>query len=197
MLLLGRYSPPFLDWVESAQVSTSKATLPGAFRGTTQWVAWFKLPEPIWLAGWSVLSSPVGILLGWLLITIAVLGMLRADIPNRRFLIGASIGGLVLLTAGHTGALTPPWADGVQNFLDGVGAVAGNTKVGNRHSLLGLWQHIDYVTGFNLDRRLYDVLRCMPTVPGAVGEVAVRRAPPVSTMTKRPCGGMSRARSPW
>jgi cellulose synthase/poly-beta-1,6-N-acetylglucosamine synthase-like glycosyltransferase/peptidoglycan/xylan/chitin deacetylase (PgdA/CDA1 family) len=50
-----------------------------------------------------------------------------------------------------------------------VGAVAGNTKVGNRRSLLGLWQHIDYVTGFNLDRRLYDVLDCMPTVPGAVG----------------------------
>jgi cellulose synthase/poly-beta-1,6-N-acetylglucosamine synthase-like glycosyltransferase len=50
-----------------------------------------------------------------------------------------------------------------------VGAVAGNTKVGNRKGVLGLWQHIDYVTGFNLDRRLYDVLECMPTVPGAVG----------------------------
>jgi cellulose synthase/poly-beta-1,6-N-acetylglucosamine synthase-like glycosyltransferase/peptidoglycan/xylan/chitin deacetylase (PgdA/CDA1 family) len=50
-----------------------------------------------------------------------------------------------------------------------VGAVAGNTKVGNRRGLLGRWQHIDYVMGFNLDRRLYDVLRCMPTVPGAIG----------------------------
>ena len=55
-----------------------------------------------------------------------------------------------------------------------VGAAAGNTKVGNRRGLLGVWQHIDYVTGFNLDRRLYDVLRCMPTVPGAVG--AFRRS---------------------
>jgi cellulose synthase/poly-beta-1,6-N-acetylglucosamine synthase-like glycosyltransferase/peptidoglycan/xylan/chitin deacetylase (PgdA/CDA1 family) len=50
-----------------------------------------------------------------------------------------------------------------------VGAVAGNTKVGNRGRLLGRWQHIEYVMGFNLDRRLYDVLRCMPTVPGAIG----------------------------
>jgi cellulose synthase/poly-beta-1,6-N-acetylglucosamine synthase-like glycosyltransferase len=58
----------------------------------------------------------------------------------------------------------------VQPFADPlVGAVAGNTKVGNRRGLLGTWQHIDYVTGFNLDRRLYDVLQCMPTVPGAVG----------------------------
>jgi cellulose synthase/poly-beta-1,6-N-acetylglucosamine synthase-like glycosyltransferase/peptidoglycan/xylan/chitin deacetylase (PgdA/CDA1 family) len=58
----------------------------------------------------------------------------------------------------------------VEPFADPeVGAAAGNTKVGNRRGLLGVWQHIDYVTGFNLDRRLYDVLRCMPTVPGAVG----------------------------
>jgi cellulose synthase/poly-beta-1,6-N-acetylglucosamine synthase-like glycosyltransferase/peptidoglycan/xylan/chitin deacetylase (PgdA/CDA1 family) len=55
-----------------------------------------------------------------------------------------------------------------------VGAVSGNTKVGNRSGVLGRWQHIEYVMGFNLDRRLFDVLRCMPTVPGAIG--AVRRA---------------------
>ncbi|HEX6458923.1 MAG TPA: bifunctional polysaccharide deacetylase/glycosyltransferase family 2 protein [Thermoleophilaceae bacterium] len=62
-----------------------------------------------------------------------------------------------------------------QAFRDpAVGAASGNTKVGNRQGLLGRWQHIEYVMGFNLDRRLYDVLRCMPTVPGAIG--AFRRA---------------------
>ena len=55
-----------------------------------------------------------------------------------------------------------------------VGAVSGNTKVGNRRGLLGSWQHVEYVLGFNLDRRMYDVLRCMPTIPGAIG--AFRRA---------------------
>ena len=50
-----------------------------------------------------------------------------------------------------------------------VGAVSGNTKVGNRRGLLGRWQHVEYVLGFNLDRRMYDVLECMPTVPGAIG----------------------------
>jgi cellulose synthase/poly-beta-1,6-N-acetylglucosamine synthase-like glycosyltransferase/peptidoglycan/xylan/chitin deacetylase (PgdA/CDA1 family) len=52
---------------------------------------------------------------------------------------------------------------------ESVGAVAGNTKVANRGGMLGRWQHVDYVMGFNLDRRLYDVLKCMPTVPGAIG----------------------------
>ncbi|WP_435242359.1 bifunctional polysaccharide deacetylase/glycosyltransferase family 2 protein [Streptomyces cucumeris] len=50
-----------------------------------------------------------------------------------------------------------------------IGAVSGNTKVGNRRRLLGRWQHLEYVFGFNLDRRMYEVLECMPTVPGAIG----------------------------
>ncbi|OKI00973.1 bi-functional transferase/deacetylase [Streptomyces sp. CB02923] len=50
-----------------------------------------------------------------------------------------------------------------------VGAVSGNTKVGNRRSLMGKWQHLEYVLGFNLDRRMFEVLECMPTVPGAIG----------------------------
>jgi cellulose synthase/poly-beta-1,6-N-acetylglucosamine synthase-like glycosyltransferase/peptidoglycan/xylan/chitin deacetylase (PgdA/CDA1 family) len=58
----------------------------------------------------------------------------------------------------------------VQPLADAdVAAVSGNTKVGNRGRLLGRWQHIEYVTGFNLDRRMYEVLQCTPTVPGAIG----------------------------
>ena len=74
----------------------------------------------------------------------------------------------------------------VQPFKDpAVGAVSGNTKVGNRKRLLGLWQHIEYIIGFNLDRRLYHLLRFMPTVPGAIG--AFRREALVES------GGVSHA----
>jgi cellulose synthase/poly-beta-1,6-N-acetylglucosamine synthase-like glycosyltransferase/peptidoglycan/xylan/chitin deacetylase (PgdA/CDA1 family) len=58
----------------------------------------------------------------------------------------------------------------IQPFADPrVGAISGNTKVANRGGILGAWQHIEYVVGFNLDRRLFDVAECMPTVPGAIG----------------------------
>jgi poly-beta-1,6 N-acetyl-D-glucosamine synthase len=58
----------------------------------------------------------------------------------------------------------------VQQMRDpGIGAVAGNTKVGNRRGLLGRWQHLEYVVGFNLERRMFDLLGCITTVPGAVG----------------------------
>ncbi|MEW2331981.1 bifunctional polysaccharide deacetylase/glycosyltransferase family 2 protein [Micromonospora chersina] len=74
----------------------------------------------------------------------------------------------------------------VQPFADPrVGAVAGNVKVGNRRRLLGRWQHIEYVIGFSLDRRLYDTLHCMPTIPGALG--AFRREAVLAA------GGLSRA----
>lgn len=64
-----------------------------------------------------------------------------------------------------------------------VGAVSGNTKVANRTGLLGRWQHIEYVMGFNLDRRMFDVLGTIPTVPGAIG--AFRR------QTLADAGGLS------
>ncbi|HEV7864316.1 MAG TPA: glycosyltransferase, partial [Acidimicrobiia bacterium] len=64
--------------------------------------------------------------------------------------------------------------DTIRNLVAGladptVGAVAGNTKVGNRRGLLGRWQHIEYVMGCNLDRRMYEALGCIMVVPGAIG----------------------------
>ena len=73
------------------------------------------------------------------------------------------VDGDTVFEAGTIRALVRPLAD------PEVGAVSGNTKVGNRRGLLGRWQHIEYVTGFNLDRRMYEVLQFTPTVPGAIG----------------------------
>ncbi len=63
----------------------------------------------------------------------------------------------------------------VQPFADPeVGAVSGNVKIANRETLLARLQHIEYVVGFNVDRRVHEVMRSMPTVPGAGG--AFRRS---------------------
>jgi cellulose synthase/poly-beta-1,6-N-acetylglucosamine synthase-like glycosyltransferase/peptidoglycan/xylan/chitin deacetylase (PgdA/CDA1 family)/spore germination protein YaaH len=52
---------------------------------------------------------------------------------------------------------------------DDVAAVSGNVKVGNVHNLLTMWQHVEYVTGFNLERRAFAYLDCVTVVPGAIG----------------------------
>jgi cellulose synthase/poly-beta-1,6-N-acetylglucosamine synthase-like glycosyltransferase/peptidoglycan/xylan/chitin deacetylase (PgdA/CDA1 family)/spore germination protein YaaH len=50
-----------------------------------------------------------------------------------------------------------------------VGAVAGNTKVGNRKNVLTRWQALEYITSQNLDRRAFDTMNCITVVPGSVG----------------------------
>lgn len=58
----------------------------------------------------------------------------------------------------------------IRHFIDpSVGAVAGNVKIGNRKNLLTWWQHIEYVTGFNLEKRAFDELDSITVVPGAIG----------------------------
>ncbi|WP_226681713.1 polysaccharide deacetylase family protein [Sutcliffiella horikoshii] len=52
---------------------------------------------------------------------------------------------------------------------ENVAAVSGNVKVGNKGNLLTNWQHIEYVTGFNLERRAFATLNCITVVPGAIG----------------------------
>jgi len=50
-----------------------------------------------------------------------------------------------------------------------VGAVAGNVKVMNRNKWITRWQALEYITSQNLEKRAFDLLNCIPVVPGAVG----------------------------
>jgi cellulose synthase/poly-beta-1,6-N-acetylglucosamine synthase-like glycosyltransferase len=93
---------------------------------------------------------------------------LNAGLEASRFNIVVMVDGDTVFAPDTLRRLVLPFVD------PRVGAVSGNTKVANRGQLLGLWQHIEYVVGFNLDRRMYDLLQCMPTVPGAIG--AFRRS---------------------
>lgn len=58
----------------------------------------------------------------------------------------------------------------VRWFADpGIGAVAGNAKVGNRINLITVWQALEYITAQNLERRALAALGAITVVPGAVG----------------------------
>ena len=47
-----------------------------------------------------------------------------------------------------------------------VGAVAGNVKVMNRNRWITRWQALEYITSQNLEKRAFDLLNCIPVVPG-------------------------------
>ncbi|GAC1392762.1 MAG: hypothetical protein NVSMB46_09480 [Candidatus Saccharimonadales bacterium] len=58
----------------------------------------------------------------------------------------------------------------MRHFTDNkVGAVSGNTKIANRHRLITKLQSLEYIVGFNLDRRMGDLFDCITVVPGAIG----------------------------
>ena len=50
-----------------------------------------------------------------------------------------------------------------------IGAVSGNARVGNKGKWITRFQSIEYIYGFNLDRRALDLLNAITVVPGAVG----------------------------
>ncbi|SDH36743.1 Glycosyltransferase, catalytic subunit of cellulose synthase and poly-beta-1,6-N-acetylglucosamine synthase [Lentzea fradiae] len=93
---------------------------------------------------------------------------LNAGISRARHDVLVLLDGDTIFEPDTIGQLVQPFADSA------VGAVSGNAKVGNRKGLLGRWQHLEYCAGSNLDRQILHALRCIPTVPGAVG--AFRRA---------------------
>jgi peptidoglycan-N-acetylglucosamine deacetylase len=62
----------------------------------------------------------------------------------------------------------------VQPLADpGVGAVSGHARVGNLQTWIARFQSLEYICGFNLDRRAYDRVNAITVVPGAIS--AVRR----------------------
>ncbi|GAA4728639.1 polysaccharide deacetylase family protein [Flavisolibacter ginsenosidimutans] len=52
---------------------------------------------------------------------------------------------------------------------EGVGAVAGNVKVGNEVNMLTRWQAIEYISSQNFDRRAFAAVNAITVVPGAIG----------------------------
>jgi arabinofuranan 3-O-arabinosyltransferase len=120
LLLLGRYSPPFLDWIESAAVTTAPGSVSEALRGTTQWLAGIVGGSgPRWPAAFAVLTSRSGVALGLAVALLGLGGLAHRRMPGRRFLLLGLLVGLALVTAGHVGTWTAPWAPAVQDLLDG------------------------------------------------------------------------------
>lgn len=130
LLLLGRVSPPFLDFIESAGVTTRWTSLTEILRGTHSWTP-FVAPNAT--AGAPLVTRPV-LILGTCLVAAAGLagltGMLRRRLPGAGRLVTMLLIGVTLLAVGYAGGLGSPLAHAVQTFLD-----AGGAPLRNVHKL--------------------------------------------------------------
>jgi arabinofuranan 3-O-arabinosyltransferase len=121
LLLLGRYSPPFLDYIENSSITTSVTSLIEVLRGTSDWVAYVGGGHgPSWPAGSALLTTPLVILYTVLVVAAGVVGLLRRDLPERAWLTLCLLLGVAAVTAGHTGAVTGLLAGTERDLLDGV-----------------------------------------------------------------------------
>ena len=116
LLLLGRYSPPFLDYIESISNTSFAATVLDAMRGSTNWVAYVSADSD---AGRLVITEPVVVLNGVVLVALGVAGLATARRDLRPFLLAGLGLGLVLVTLGHQGSTTGWGAGTWRELLDG------------------------------------------------------------------------------
>ena len=127
LLLLGRISPPFLDFIESSGVTTRWMSLTEMLRGTDVWTP-FVAPNAT--AGASLVTGSVAVLATTLVAAAGLAGLAMRSMPARGRLVTILLIGIVLLAAGYSGGLGSPVAQQVQAFLD-----AGGTPLRNLHKL--------------------------------------------------------------
>ncbi|TDU86726.1 arabinofuranan 3-O-arabinosyltransferase [Kribbella voronezhensis] len=125
LMLLGRYSPPFLDWIENAAVTTKTASVFESFRGTSQWLNFLVTGNgPSWPAGWLYVTQPALIITTVAIALLGLAGLAMSSLKHRGFLQLSLVVGLLLMTFGHDSS---PLSAQLQGLLDGPLAAARNT----------------------------------------------------------------------
>ena len=119
LLLLGEYSLPFLDYIETSATTTAVTSQFQALRGTNQWVGYIVQGEPWWPAGWVLVDNPVLMAATALVAVTGLVGLASRGLPERRFLVLGAMTGLTLLTVGYLGTLDSPLAATARDLLDG------------------------------------------------------------------------------
>lgn len=117
LLLLGRYSPPFLDYIETSSVTTIPTTLFDALRGTSHWVPYV---DRTWQAGNDLISTGYVALNSGVLLLFGIVGTTLAKNRHRQFLVISILVGLMAVTAGHGGTLHGWFTGPERAALDGV-----------------------------------------------------------------------------
>ena len=99
LLLLGRYAPPFLDYIENASITTLPTDLTRSLLGVSDWVAYFGGPD--FGAGLHVVGTPYLLVDAALVAALGLIGMCMPGNPHRRFLVWGLLAGVMLVGFGY------------------------------------------------------------------------------------------------
>ena len=117
LLVLGRYSPPFLDYIENATITTIPTGLARSLLGTSDWVAYFAgIDYP---AGQHLVTTPFLMLDAAGIVALGLVGIALRGNPHQRFLTLGLLVGVTLVGFGYSGDLAGWWAEDRTGLLDG------------------------------------------------------------------------------
>ncbi|WJG13164.1 DUF3367 domain-containing protein [Gordonia sp. Swx-4] len=123
LLILSRVSPPFLDYIESARVTTQWTSLTEVMRGASSWTPFVSTER---VAGAVLVTQPAAVLATGTIAAAGLAGLCMRHMPFRGRLVAILGVGLVVMCVGFAGGLGSPIAEQVRVFLDGSGAPLRN-----------------------------------------------------------------------
>ncbi|WP_048697152.1 alpha-(1-_3)-arabinofuranosyltransferase domain-containing protein, partial [Nostocoides australiense] len=119
LVVLGRFSPRFLDVIETSGETTAPLGWFNVVRGADHWVAFTTSAGDAWWPGaYDLHSTPLGVLVTTAIVGLGLVGLAQRGLPYRGALLTLLVLGLVCLGIGHTGWAGSPLAPGVQFLLD-------------------------------------------------------------------------------
>jgi arabinofuranan 3-O-arabinosyltransferase len=120
VVVLGRWSPPFLDWIEQTADVVREIDLLDVARGTTHWLGFVVTSGGEWWpAGYAVATGPLLVATTALLAGVSLAGLALRGLPERRFLLVTLAVGVAVLAIAHEGPVSSPLAPAAQALLDG------------------------------------------------------------------------------
>ncbi|KNX37252.1 hypothetical protein VV01_09015 [Luteipulveratus halotolerans] len=161
LVVLGRYAYPFLDFIETSQITTAVTSVPNVLRGASHWVAYILDSEshPVWQAGWVQAQDPLAIISTCVVAGLGAAGLIAMRRRGHRlghaarFGIAGVVVGVLLMSIGHPGTVGSPVAGAVQAALDGPLAPLRNVHKADPVLRLPLVLGLAYVLGALWHRR--------------------------------------------
>ncbi|MDQ3155610.1 MAG: alpha-(1-_3)-arabinofuranosyltransferase [Actinomycetota bacterium] len=121
LLLLGRYSPNFLDYIEDASTTTSTTNLIETVRGTSHWVGFLSQGlGTTWQIGGDLLTNPAFVANSLVIAIAGLIGIALLKGGERFWMVCCLLTGMVMVTFGHVAAIDGWFAPSQRDLLDGV-----------------------------------------------------------------------------
>ncbi|WP_162598544.1 alpha-(1-_3)-arabinofuranosyltransferase domain-containing protein [Nocardioides gilvus] len=120
LLTQGRYSPPFLDYIETASTTTGTLGWANVVRGADHWLSFIWVGgQPWWEGSYELATDPWLVGITGLVAAVSLFGLFHHRMPWRLPFALSALTGMILLGMGHADALAGPFSGTFRGLLDG------------------------------------------------------------------------------